>query len=284
VDTHSRQTLCSAVDRAGRLARTLFAGAILVVVASGFPGFRSAYALDAEDELTCEPGAILAGGRPDPTIFADDASRGVRASWCERYDRYGVATRTGPYREVYPGGAIRTEARYVDSHLRGPVTIRNEDGGLFLKGFLVDGEWVGELEIFHPNGAVWLETHFDHGVLEGAVRSHYADGALESETRFQHGREDGLARSFYPSTVGGRLKSEAYVEADRIVGQHRLLDREGEVVRTIDWETGPLAWRSALRVPAPGPAAPDISPYRQPESAPAAASTAAPAKGDPVRD
>lgn len=206
-------------------------------------------------EFVCEPGETLATGRPDPDLFSDEASKGVRAFWCERYDAIGMATRTGPYWETYSSGRTRTKANYVDSRLEGPVAVRHEDGSLFLRGLLEAGEWSGPLEIFHASGKIWLAAQFESGHLEGTLRTHFPDGALESETRYQAGREDGLARSFYPTAAGGRLKSEAHVEADLLVGEHRLLDRSGELVRSIDWNTGPAAWRS---VPV-APASPDLA-------------------------
>jgi hypothetical protein len=200
---------------------------------------------DKTSKLVCAQGATLASGDPDPTIFADEASRGVRAFWCERYDAHGNSTRTGPYQEIYSNGRARMQANYVDSRLEGPVTIRHEDGSLFVRGFLEEGEWSGALEIFHPSGATWFEARFESGQLEGILRTRFPDGALESETRYQAGREDGLARSFYSSYAGGGLKSEAHVEADQIVGRHRLLDREGEPIDSIERNTnvGPAAWR-----------------------------------------
>jgi antitoxin component YwqK of YwqJK toxin-antitoxin module len=174
----------------------------------------------------------------------------VRAFWCERYDANGTAIRTGPYWEMYSNGRTRTEAHYLDSQLTGPVSIRNEDGSLFLRGFLDAGEWSGPLEMFHQNGAVWFDAHFTAGSLDGDVRTRFSDGALESETRFQAGREDGLARSFYPTTAGGRLKSEAQVEADQLVGPHRVMDRRGKLVLRIDWDSGPLSWRNITAQPA----------------------------------
>jgi antitoxin component YwqK of YwqJK toxin-antitoxin module len=220
--------------------------------------------------LVCGAGSTLASGRPDRSLFSAAASKGIRAHWCERYDAQGRTTRTGPYWEVYPNGRPRTQALYVGSRLSGPVTIRNDDGSLFLRGFLEKGEWSGELEIYHENGEVWLEARFDAGRLDGPVRTHYPDGALESESRYQNGREDGLARSFYSTALGGRLKSEAHLEADDFVGRHRILSRRGELVRSIDWSAGPAAWRAraADTVPAaprPGPASaqrprPSVSP------------------------
>jgi len=132
----------------------------------------------------------------------------------------------------------------------GPVSIRNEDGSLFLRGFLEEGSWSGPLEIFHETGAIWFEAIFEAGRLEGALRTRFPDGALESETRYQAGREDGLARSFYPTASGGRLKSEAHVEADRLVGQHRLLSPEGELIRSIDRDIAPAAWLQRYARPA----------------------------------
>jgi hypothetical protein len=193
--------------------------------------------------IACAQGTTLASGAADPALLAVEASRGVRAYWCERYDENGVTTRVGPYREVDADGRPRSQANYVDSKLAGPVTIQNPDGSLFLRGRLEDGQWAGRLEIFHPNGTVWFDARFVSGLLEGEQRTHYPDGALESETRYQRGREDGLARSFYPTAVGGRLRSEAHVEGDQIVGRHRLLDPKGKLVRRIDWDAGPAAWR-----------------------------------------
>ena len=233
-------------------------------IASTLAAFGLACAISAAPpvgaaaEFACASGATLATGRTDPDLLADEASNGVRAFWCERYDSYGTATRTGPYWETYSNGRIRTRAHYVDSQLQGPVSIYDQDGPLFLRGFLEAGEWSGVFELFHWNGSVWLEAHFEAGQLEGALRTRFPDGALESETRYQAGREDGLARSFYPTAAGGRLRSEAHVEADQLVGRQRLLDRKGELIRTIDWNTGPIAWRRAKNLPAAAdPAAPD---------------------------
>ncbi len=240
----------------GEVGSRTIASAIAVFVLAC--AISAAPPLGAATEFACEPGATLATGHTDPDLFADEASSGVRAFWCERYDSYGTATRTGPYWENYSIGRIRTRTHYVDSQLQGPVSIHDEDGQLFLRGFLEAGEWSGLLEIFHENGSVWLEAHFEAGQLEGALRTRFPDGALESETRYQAGREDGLARSFYPTAAGGRLRSEAHVEANQLVGRQRLLDRKGELIRTIDWNTGPIAWRRAASLPAvPDPAAAD---------------------------
>lgn len=219
--------------------------------------------------LVCAEGSTLASGRPDRSLFAAAASKGVRAHWCERYDAEGRTTRTGPYWEVYANGRPRTQALYVGSRLTGPVTVRFEDGGLFLRGFLEKGEWSGDLEIFHENGEPWLEARFEAGRLEGPLRTHYPDGALESESHYQAGREDGLARSFYSTALGGRLKSEAHVEADDFVGRHRVLNREGKLVRSIDWSSGPAAWRARERIASP--AAPRPAPRAAPRPAPRAA-------------
>lgn len=204
----------------------------------------------AAPDVVCADGATVASGVPDPSLLAREVSKGIRAVWCERYDEAGVATRLGPYREFYPNGRLRVSGQYVDSTLVGPVAIQNEDGTLFLRGFLDHSEWTGGFEIFHETGAVWFEAEFESGQLEGPLRTHYPDGALESETQFQAGREDGLARSFYPTAAGGRLRSEAHVEADQIVGVHRLLDRDGGLVRSIDWTDGPSTWRRAPARPA----------------------------------
>jgi hypothetical protein len=197
-------------------------------------------------EIACEEGDALASGAPDPSLRSKQAASKIRAFWCEHYDEWGVAAPLGPYRELYPSGRLHLEATYVDSLLAGPIEIRHENGELFARGFLVRGEWSGPFEIFHESGAVWFEAEFREGRLQGDVRTRYPDGALESETRFQDGREDGLARSFYPTFAGGRLKSEAHIEADQIIGVHRILDRNGNLLRSTTRHDGPPSWRTRL--------------------------------------
>lgn len=217
---------------------------------------------DAEEGIAappaCPTGMTRSSGPPDTAIFAKAASAQIRAHWCERYDPMGISTRSGPYWEIYADGSIRTRATYVESRLTGPVVSFHESGELFLRGFLADGEWQGAFEIFHENGAAWFQANMSGGRLDGPVATFFPDGARESETRFQAGREDGRARSFFATTAGGRLKSEAQIEADAFVGEHRLLDRDGAVVRTIDWDAAPIGWRRTRRAgrrkPEPGPA------------------------------
>lgn len=165
----------------------------------------------------CAAGETLATGAADPGIFAREASRGVRAFWCETYDAYGNSRRAGPYWELHPDGSTRTRARYVDGRIDGPVEIFDEEGNLWLRGELAGGAWAGPLEIFHPNGARWLSARFEAGRLEGPVETRFPDGGIESRTRFQAGREHGIATSYYPAMAGGGLRSQVRVEADEIV-------------------------------------------------------------------
>jgi len=165
----------------------------------------------------CAAGEALATGTADPEIFAREASRGVRAFWCETYDEYGTSRRAGPYWELHPDGSIRARARYVDGRIEGPVEIFDEEGNLWLRGELAGGAWSGPLEIFHPNGAHWLSARFQAGRLDGPVETRFPDGSIESRTRFQGGREDGIASSYYPAAAGGGLRSQVRVESDEIV-------------------------------------------------------------------
>ena len=196
---------------------------------------------------------VLGTGAADEELLSEEASAGVRAFWCERYDAFGNAKRIGPYRELYANGQIRLEATYVKAgettRLEGPVEIRNDDGSPFLRGFLKGGEWAGDLVIFHETGEPWFEGNFKQGRLDGPLRTHHADGALESETRFSRGGEHGLARSFFAPSAGGRLKSEVRVESDQIVGAHRVLDSKGELRREFngndDWNDDGTDWQAA---------------------------------------
>ncbi len=230
----------------GRVLGTALATVVLATMAASAGETSAGKAAG----LNCAADATVAGGAPDPSLLAREASKGIRAIWCERYDALGRATRLGPYREFYPNGGLRVRGQYVDSQLAGPIVLLHEDGTVFMRGFLDEGEWTGAFEIFHESGAVWFEAEFEAGKLQGPLRTRYRDGALESETQYQRGREDGLARSFFPTAAGGRLKSEAQVEANRIVGRHRLLDRNGELVRSIDRSAGPPSWRRPVSEPA----------------------------------
>jgi len=215
----------------------------------------------------CAAGMAISSGEPDSSVFAESASSGVRAHWCERYDEWGTTTRSGPYWETYASGSIRVRGTYVDSRLEGPVVSFHESGELFLRGFLQAGQWTGAFEIYHENGAPWFQATMKDGQLDGPVATFFPDGGLESETRFQAGREDGKARSFFAAAAGGRLKSEAQIEADMFIGEHRVLDREGGLVRTIDWNAAPIDWRSAQTRQEGLPAAPASSGRSEPVAA-----------------
>ena len=225
----------STSDTSPRTGRAARAGAIALATAliGGTAGAGETDRSGSVPPLRCAPDQVMATGRPDPTLFDRAASGGVRARWCERYDAWGRSTRSGPYREVYPNGRLRTRARYVDSRLEGPVRVWHENGRPFLQGRLDAGDWDGPFALFHENGAPWWVAHFRSGHLEGVVRSYFPDGALESEAHFQAGREDGLARSFYPRRAGGGLKSETRIEADLPVGAHRLFARDGRLRKVI---------------------------------------------------
>lgn len=171
----------------------------------------------SEPAHPCAEGATLATGRPDPALFAYEASRGVQAYWCETYDADGMAHRAGPYFDRHPNGATRVRATYVDSRLVGAVEVFDEDGTLWLRGELVAGAWEGPLQLFHGNGGRWLTAHFRAGILDGPVETFFPDGSLESQTRFEDGHEEGIATSFHPAAAGGGLRSQVRVEADRIV-------------------------------------------------------------------
>lgn len=188
-------------------------GAGLLLLLAGLQAGAAA----AEASEPCADGATLATGAPDPAIFAREASKDVRAFWCETYDTDGNALRAGAYWEVYPDGTTRAQARYVDSRIEGPVEVFDEEGGLWLRGDLAGGEWTGTLELFHPNGATWLTARFMAGRLEGPVETRFPDGRVESSTHFHEGHEDGVATSYYPTAAGGGLRSQVRVEADEIV-------------------------------------------------------------------
>lgn len=202
-----------------------WAGLLVVGLAAGLalPTLRAAAepTTPAADEVEavhpCKAGATLATGRPDPALFAYEASRGVQAFWCETYDAEGLADRAGPYWDLHPNGATRVRAQYADSQIDGPVEVFDEEGTLWLRGALEEGAWNGPLELFHPNGTRWLAARFRAGALDGPVETWFPDGSLESQTNFQDGREDGIASSFYPAAVGGGLRSQVRVEGDQIV-------------------------------------------------------------------
>ncbi len=227
-------------------------------------------ALSGADEVAakapaCPSGLTRSSGEPERAVFTKAASVGVLAHWCERYDEWGATTRSGPYWETYSSGSIRLRASYVESRIEGPVLTFYESGGPFLRGTLADGRWTDSFEILHENGTPWLRAAMNEGRLDGLVETFFPGGELESQARFQSGREDGLSRSFFPAAAGGGLKSEARIEGDLFIGEQRIFDRDGGLVRMIDWDTQPIEWSrggGALAVPAsPGPGEPDAAAF-----------------------
>jgi len=194
----------------------------------------------------CLTGQVLASGAPDESLFAEKASRDIRAVWCEEYDEYGQSLRVGPYREHYPSGLLRAEATYVAGQLAGPVVAYFDDGSLFLRGVLSEGEWTGSFSLFHGNGEPWLEAEFDEGRLHGRVATLYPDGGLASETQVQRGREDGLALTFYPQTLGGGRRTETPVEADEFLAAPELHSPTGAIGLTSENATSPPAANALL--------------------------------------
>jgi len=194
-----------------------FVSAFAWTFASAAPAGAAALEAHPVDALACASDETLATGSPDPAIFAREASKGIRAFWCETYDADGNARRSGDYRETYADGRLRTRARYVDSRIEGVVEVFDEAGVLWLRGELARGAWTGPLELFHPNGEHWLTAGFLDGRLDGAVETRFPDGQVESRTLFQNGREDGIATSYYPAAVGGGVRSQVRVEGDAIV-------------------------------------------------------------------
>jgi len=191
---------------------TALAGAIV------FLGAASADEVDSAAE-PCATGATLATGSPDPALVAREASRGVRAFWCETYDRDGTSRRDGAYREVGADGTIRARAHYVGSRLEGIVELFDEGGALWLRGELEAGDWTGTLTFFHANGEPALIAGFEGGRLDGAVETRFPDGRVESRTQYRAGREHGIASRYRPAAAGGGLQSQVRVEDDRIVEQ-----------------------------------------------------------------
>jgi hypothetical protein len=136
-------TLLRVTGAGRRAART---AAPLVVLATSTAVSAGAERPGVADETPARPAPIACGGTgaaavgpPDRTLVARAASIGIRARWCERYDRWGRSTRVGPYREHYPSGAIRAIGRYVDGVLSGPIELRHENGEPFLRGTLSNG-------------------------------------------------------------------------------------------------------------------------------------------------
>lgn len=218
--------------------------ALALLIASATIG---AARVGAETAHPCEATATLATGRPDPALFAYEASRGVQAYWCETYDAEGVAHRAGPYWDLHPNGVTRVRASYVDSRIEGRVEVFDEESRLWLRGELAAGQWNGPLELFHSNGGRWLAAAFRAGALDGPVETWFPDGSLESQTHFQDGREDGIATSYYPAVAGGGLRTEVRVEGDRIVdrGPGKVPDERAPT------EAMPDSLPMAVREPSP---------------------------------
>lgn len=157
-----------------------------------------------DTELRCPSDAALVSGPPAPELFDPDAENGP-ASWCERYDAQGHATRVGRYTDTYPDGTARTVAHFDEDVLHGEVVVLHRNGNAWLRTRFDHGSIDGAYEVFRPNGTPWLRAEFRQGVAVGTHTLHHLDGSIAAESHYVAGVEQGTSRAWWPN---GTLRRE----------------------------------------------------------------------------
>lgn len=175
----------------------------------------------AEDALLqnmlCSGDTVLVASEPDP-------ERGL-AAWCRRFDAQRRAVPHGPYRELYPGGAIERRGVYDQGRKHDVWHSYTPDGVIYEEGPYERGLATGEWTTFHPDGSVETRAEYARGAAEGAYRRFYPGGALQVEGRSADGRREGIW---------------AFFREDRGL-DHIVSFREGEITDVTEFEGGALS-------------------------------------------
>lgn len=86
----------------------------------------------------------------------------------------------GSYKQYYPSGQLREEARFEKNLLSGTRIL------------------------YYPSGKIEIEERYNPpGIMEGLYRTYYEDGTLKLEKQYAKNQISGILKVFYPS---GKIK------------------------------------------------------------------------------
>ena len=153
---------------------------------------------------------------------------------------------------------------YADDLKQGPWVFHAWNGRKTAELSYHLGRLDGLCRWWDANGQLVAEEEYEKGVYHGMLRRWFPDGSPRQETRFEHGRAVGeytrhmrdrdtlrhgsVIKGFYANgkctgiwtslTGDGRLMSEGRFEDNIRVGTWRYWDRDGRLVKEVDYENG----------------------------------------------
>ena len=130
---------------------------------------------------------------------------------------------TGFMVERYDGGALKSRSGLAAGVLEGLSEGWYPNGQKQIEERFQAGLSHGLRTKWHENGQRQSQAHVLNGKLCGLFERWSDRGALEEQIQLNQGSPEGVSRAFYPS---GYLKTEARLQAGRVVTQHSWKDGE----------------------------------------------------------
>lgn len=117
----------------------------------------------------------------------------------------------GAYREWYPNGQLRLEAKVLggtadvaqgvqnDWLFDDVSTVWDEKGNRIAEILYQNGDLHGLSTYYYPSGQIERQEPYLRGNLEGVVTTYYASGKLRSKTHFVQGKKEGPSLGYFSS-------------------------------------------------------------------------------------
>lgn len=147
----------------------------------------------------------------------------------------------GAYKEWYPGGQIKLEARIIEGQadivagsekswiFDGNSTVWCESGEVEAEFHYEKGNLTGISTYYHKNGNIWKSIPYNNNVLDGIAEIHYSDGTLLQKISYVNGLKNGDSMRYWQN--GSLAAEESYCEGLLAIGTY--YDSCGNLVASI---------------------------------------------------
>lgn len=212
--------------------------------------------LVVEDYYT-QSGITLAGAKGpsdwQPSKGSARAAASVRPKASAIEDAYKQGTVDGTFKEFFPNGNLKREARYLGGKMNGLFRTYYENGQIEQEAVYEAGEIDGLYRSYYEDGKPHQEKEYDHGQLNGVYKAFDEFGVPFFEITYRNNIQDGTDKIYdqkgvlqyldtYKSGIlinrktydeYGMLKFDQYFEenladAERKEGEESLRDRESQ--------------------------------------------------------
>jgi antitoxin component YwqK of YwqJK toxin-antitoxin module len=172
--------------------------------------------------------------------------------------------KNGPARFFHANGSLMKYGNYIGDLKQGPWVFHAVNGHKTAELSYLRGRLDGTCRWWDANGQLIAEEPYEQGIFHGTLRRWFPDGSPKQETHFEHGRAFGeytrhvhegdtlrhgtVIKGFYADgkcngiwtglTGDGRLMSEGRFVDNIRVGTWRYWDRQGRLVKEVDYENG----------------------------------------------